>query len=269
LIELLVVVAIIAMLISILLPTLKEARQAAREVACGSNLRQHGVALSAYRASAAGFYPLFGGEPSWDHVGRFISPQLLPFKTHHAPAYADDYMDSSFGEPQSQLAPAFYCPTVDWSGYPTIFFKWPGVFRLNRPLDVNGGAGYAFWTGRKMHESTHSNLDTIRRRSDDRTVIASDLVTRNTWDNGEWSGKYGNTRNSTTYAWFNPHFDYNCQRELKATANQLMGDGHVARFETPQASRLLNWGHLSWYLDAELLGPKSSVDNGKYIAAVR
>ena len=56
LIEVLVVVAIMALLIAILLPSLGAARRAARTVACRSSLHEMGLALSMYTGQH-GFYP--------------------------------------------------------------------------------------------------------------------------------------------------------------------------------------------------------------------
>ncbi|HOA73763.1 MAG TPA: prepilin-type N-terminal cleavage/methylation domain-containing protein [Phycisphaerae bacterium] len=58
LIEVLVVVAIIALLISILLPSLKAARDEAKKVTCGTNLHQIGTGLTSYVTDNRGELPV-------------------------------------------------------------------------------------------------------------------------------------------------------------------------------------------------------------------
>jgi len=57
LVELLVVIGIIALLISILLPSLNKARESAKTIACMSNLRQLGLATAMYTSSQKNYLP--------------------------------------------------------------------------------------------------------------------------------------------------------------------------------------------------------------------
>ncbi|HMO26904.1 MAG TPA: type II secretion system protein, partial [Tepidisphaeraceae bacterium] len=58
LVELLVVIGIIALLVSILLPSLGRARESAQSVVCLSNLRQIGTAVQMYATAYKGVVPL-------------------------------------------------------------------------------------------------------------------------------------------------------------------------------------------------------------------
>lgn len=67
LIEVLVVVAIIALLISILLPSLAAARTQSRSVVCLSNLHQIGLAVATYSSEYKGYIPRGGTLPRDPH----------------------------------------------------------------------------------------------------------------------------------------------------------------------------------------------------------
>ena len=84
LMELLVVLAIIAILLAMALPALAGARSAARQSACLTNLRQIGLGVSSYRDAFDGLLPDARGRPSvrtnrlapWDAIHDYLSVEL-------------------------------------------------------------------------------------------------------------------------------------------------------------------------------------------------
>lgn len=68
LIELLVVIAIISLLVSILLPTLQEAKVYAKRVTCAANMKNIGLASSLYGTEFEGIFPSVNGNtPNYDN----------------------------------------------------------------------------------------------------------------------------------------------------------------------------------------------------------
>ena len=77
LIELLVVVAVIAMLISILLPSLSRARESARAAVCGTGLRDIGIGMSTYMTEYGGWFPGVNTTGVAARVAGVSSPEAL------------------------------------------------------------------------------------------------------------------------------------------------------------------------------------------------
>jgi len=122
LVELLVVIGIIAMLISLLLPALGKARDAANAAQCMSNLRQQGQAVQMYMSDS----------------GRdFLPPYQQPIKyTYANHPYIFEYLPMLY---QSANAATWRCP-VD-----NFYDAYSGVIdRLNYPEPMKGTTDIAY-----------------------------------------------------------------------------------------------------------------------------
>ncbi len=121
LVELLVVIAIIGVLIALLLPAVQAAREAARRMQCGNNLKQIGLAMQNYH----GTYDAFPGGTMRYKGGDYRKSMfiaLMPFM-ELGPAY-DTYISGTQYNPWQfhfEHMPTMVCPSdsngqVTWDG---------------------------------------------------------------------------------------------------------------------------------------------------------
>lgn len=117
LIELLVVVSIIALLISILLPSLKRAKEHAKRAVCASNLHQLIIALHLYTEDNNGELPGLSGYQK--HTLNYFRPGEGPNKPE-----SNRFSDFSGLYPKYASEPdLYYCPSGPWRADQLI---WPG-----------------------------------------------------------------------------------------------------------------------------------------------
>ena len=201
LIELLVVVAIIALLVSILLPSLNQAKELTRRVICATNLKHIGLGLVMYAQDNNEKYP-----PRWNAhwpVGDFCLGPHSPPATSYCPGFmalVPDYV-SAIG--------AFFCPS---NGSFSQEHDWPYVSSDGTVNDKKAFSGYCYWAN-NCSVSMPEGVLTVTPIEDDElaydltssgdTVVASDIMSEGTpsWNShlpGEFMG--GNILYNDTHA---------------------------------------------------------------------
>jgi prepilin-type N-terminal cleavage/methylation domain-containing protein/prepilin-type processing-associated H-X9-DG protein len=160
LVELLVVIAIIGVLVSLLLPAVQSAREAARRMSCQNNLKQSGLALHNHESARKNLPPLgnyteYGSTVYWS-----LHTRLLPYCEQGEFQKLIDFTRPIAQQPQVAKVRVSYliCPSEvndrerpdgptfthyplnyagnagDWYIYQPTQDRGTGVFLLNRPL---------------------------------------------------------------------------------------------------------------------------------------
>lgn len=122
LVELLVVIGIIAVLIAILLPSLRKARISAQSAASLSNLRQLAVAVHGYKIDNRGYFPLTWPQVAGERRVRWadgVYPYLRSTEVYMSPQLDDNErrrMSKPFGHTLNPDG-TVNAKTIYWGGY--------------------------------------------------------------------------------------------------------------------------------------------------------
>ncbi len=115
LVELLVVIGIIALLISVLLPSLAAARRSAKSVTSLSNLRQLGIGLVQYRIENKGYYPVAAWQGLPDRPRMRWADAIYPYMKN-----TEVYMSPQLDEPERQRMNKPFNHTTDGKTNPGV-----------------------------------------------------------------------------------------------------------------------------------------------------
>jgi prepilin-type N-terminal cleavage/methylation domain-containing protein/prepilin-type processing-associated H-X9-DG protein len=241
LVELLVVIGIIALLISILLPSLNRAREQANRIKCASNLRQIGQSIQIYANENKGAFP----RTYFDAAGAdtVISLDNNGFD-------ADASFPPAAGAPIANNTPASFFLILKGGDITSELFVCPSSQgeRGYQGVDINGtgtapgGGGRSNWPTGDAASSFATNLSysytcpfptaTARARGFKLNyTLASDFAIASDMNPGTTGGTAPNADNVEVQS------DANRQSIVNANSNNHAGDGQNVLYAD---------GHVDW-----------------------
>lgn len=232
LIEMLVVIAILALLISIITPTVSRTLDRARTVACASNMRQAAAAVLQYASENEGRLMFLQTPGHHD-------PSSVPVTNWAGILVRDGYVDAPMVESATdiQTGHVFHCPSgladglFDWSRPPSSFSDNPSLQRpWAAPMDTDDGVRFLHvWFGISArtenwgwpftrhwrHDNNPRQTRVAQLRYADKTVMIYD---------GNWTAndtphripaRHGIPRNTTNFAFFDGRVENIRTREFE------------------------------------------------------
>ncbi len=224
LVELLVVIAVIALLLSILIPALRLARDQAMRAACSNNIYQHLLALTIYADEHRGRLPVeHGGWWIWD-VSRVNCNVLLQ----------NMGIDVSKYEGAIPVQPVFYCPANPMHRkYKDVAWDYSSGYRVTGYLFLWWGDN---WSGAGIEYDEDEAAKEFLRRIDVKQPSKAELVLDVTmsdadnWDSDDYpDGNFAQIMcGGMPDIYGNPDSSSHVLNERKAAGgNAGFADGHV------------------------------------------
>lgn len=220
-IELLTVIAIIAILAALLLPTLAKAKEKSRRAVCASNLRQFGQGIVLYSDDNREQLletVQFGGvdrRPQVVYALQGAPPQF--FNTESMSAYLSGIRFSSKSPPRLEVTGIWWCPSDTFRSSQNV----------QQEVDVWGGFSFSYSYFARVENwlsmATRPQDLTAKELRPDRLLMSDELFH---WHaNDSWTYSHGE---------HGPRNGYAADRKLEigtpqnlAGLNQLFGDGRV------------------------------------------